>query len=117
MKMLIDLVMDGADETLKKTQKEYIEYVMEQLDSTAINCSVLWLGEQENKVVKNLPIIGETYLLAYKGIYDYDGYIGEGIYTGKIDDSEETVYYEFKIGKDFGFFPLSSVYPLVESLG
>jgi hypothetical protein len=58
--------------------------------------------------------VGEKYLIAYKGQYDYDGYIGMATYTGKEDDIDGKVYgfafEEIYTVDDPAWFPIEDVY-------
>jgi hypothetical protein len=59
------------------------------------------------------PTVGKVYEIRYAGLYEYDGYSGKGIYTGKHQDISGECY-EFIINKDkpeiTAFFPLEDVF-------
>lgn len=57
--------------------------------------------------------VGEKYLIAYKGMYEYDGYTGMATYTGKEDDIDGKVYgfaFEKYTIDDPAWFPIESIY-------
>jgi hypothetical protein len=66
--------------------------------------------------MRTIPIMGKKYEIRYSGVYGYDSYEGQGIYTGETMFDNGQTYYEFLLvpkHKDkTGFFPLDSVFPV-----
>ena len=61
--------------------------------------------------MKTPPEKGKKYEIRYKGMWEYDGYEGTGIFTGNTEDVDGMCY-EFILedGGD-GLFPLKDVFP------
>ena len=66
-------------------------------------------------ITEDRLIKGNKYLIAYNGIFEYDGYIGPGTQTGKTDDINGKVYgfvidIKESTEEDPHWFPIESIF-------